>query len=871
MQKTAVVSQSKKTYTYEEAFKASLEYFGGNEFAASTFLNKYALKNENNELLEKTPDDMHWRIAKEFARIEKKKFKKPFSEEEIYSFIEGFRKIIPQGSPMYAIGNYQQFTSASNCYVVESPYDSYGGICKVDEEMAQISKRRGGVGLDVSNIRPAETITRNAARTSTGVIPFVCRFSNTIREVGQSGRRGAQMQTISIHHPEAVIPWDDEIDGVPFDVQVKNKDLGEYIVSSKYYNPNKVDFATCKYDPKKVTGANISIRLTDEFLNALENDEEFEQRWPIDSKKPQIRKKIKAKKIWDKIIYSAWRTAEPGLLFWDNMIRESPADCYGKFGFSSTSTNPCAELLLSPYDSCRLLLLNLIGFVRNAFTKDAYFDYKEFYKHVQIAQRLMDDLVDLELEYIKRILDKIYSDPEPADIKAREIELWKKILVACEQGRRTGTGVTAVGDTLAALGVPYGSEEGIKIISSIYQTLKFGAYRCSVDMAKELGAFPVWDHDLEKYNPFLNRIAKEKIKIGEETIDGVDIWKDMKKHGRRNIALLTTAPAGTVSCVARNVNSFGTSSGIEPQYSDKPYIRNKKINPGDKNSRTDFIDQNGDHWQKYTMQPSFVEDWMKLTGETDPTKSPWHNNCAEDINWELRVRLQAAANRHVDHSISSTVNLPESATLEDVAKIYTTAWKSGCKGITVYRDKCRTGVLVKDDASKKNATQREAAKRPTTLPCDVYHIKVRGDDFFVLVGMLNNFPYEVFAGKNGMIANVHKGHITKNSRGNYSVLFEDGSVIGNVCDLITDEQAAIARLVSLSLRHGTDIKYVVEQIEKVPGDMNNLAKGIARALKKYIKDGTSVTGFSCPNCQSVEVVRQEGCRLCRSCGWSGCS
>jgi len=1226
-----------EVYTHEEAVSSSVKYFEGNELAANVFVSKYALRNEKNEIVEKTPEQMHRRIARELARIEAKKFKNPYTEEQIFSYLDKFGKIIPQGSPLYAIGNPYQVVSASNCFVVASPLDSYGGICKTDEELAQISKRRGGVGLDISNIRPAKVLTKNAARTSTGIIPFMSRFSNTIREVGQEGRRGAEMLSCSIHHTESVIPWDNAVDGEPYDIEINNEEYGSFKISSKFYNPKRLDFATAKYDRTKVTGANISLRLTDEFLNAVENDELYEQRWPVDPKDKVLSKKVRAKDIWDKIIYSAWRVAEPGLLFWDRIIDESPADCYSDFGFKTESTNPCvtantwiltkngpvqvsdligtefvaivdgqefpsdgrgfwetgnketfelttssglkvectdnheiqivthdnrkrtlswkplrdikigdkiaihdhgnyewksygsyeegyllgsltgdgcvcedtaylsfwgsnkaemlsyvsdmlkkvckvrsdvgsasefghtatkldsirlkavalkemandydlfgsknigskiekassdfytgflrgwfdadgtvlvnaakqrncvrlcsvnlsnlysaqrmlarmgiiskvypnrreagarlmpdgkggqkeyncqaahelcisksniarfearigfadpakskklakllsgyrtrglyqenfysevvtvskkevqkvydchipvahrfdangivvhncAELPLCPGDSCRLLVLNLIAFVRNAFTDKAYFDYVSFHEYTKIAQRLMDDIVDIEEECIDRIINKVNNDPEPAEIKAREINLWKQIKEMCLKGRRTGTGVTAVGDTLAALNIAYGTNEGIKTIANIYKTLKFGAYESSVEMAQEIGAFPVWDYNLEKNNPFLNRIADEEVELNDgRVLSGKSLFAKMKKHGRRNIALLTTAPVGSISILARNINSFGTSSGIEPQYSDKPYTRKRKVNPTDEGVRIDEVDKNGDSWQHYDIYPTFVTEWMKLTGNTNPDDSPWHNNCAEDINWEKRVILQAEAGKHVDHSISSTVNLPENVSVEEVAKIYTTAWKAGCKGITVYRDKCRTGVLVKKETG---LSRNNAPKRPQVLECDIHHTKSRGEDFFVLVGLLGGQPYELFAGRNGCISHSKKGKLTKHKRGQYTLTAEDGSVVENVCDLLTDEQAVITRMISLSLRHGSDTPFVVDQLEKSPGDMTNFGKALARVLKKYIKDGTKVTGYTCLSCGSSNVIRQEGCASCKDCGSSKCS
>lgn len=868
-------------YTYEEALTASKEYFNGNELAAKVFLDKYALRDNDQNLVEKTPEQMHRRLASEFARIESKKFKNPLSEEAIYGYFERFGKIIPQGSPMYGIGNKFQTISLSNCFVVEPPVDSYAGILKTDEELAQISKRRGGNGTDMENLRPAGTLTHNAARTATGTVPFCGRYSNTIREVGQNGRRGALMLTQSIHHPESVIPWDDAVDGDAYDVEINDKDLGHFKISSRFYNPNKPDFCTMKFDRTKVTGANVSLRVTDEFLEAVERGEKYEQRWPcVKGEKPPIfSQMVDANTVWDKIINSAWQTAEPGVLFWDNIIRESIADCYAKFGFKTVSTNPCGEIPLSAYDSCRLLLLNLFGFIVNPFTKDAYFDFEAFYEAAKIAQRLMDDLVDMEEECILAILAKVAKDPESEEIKIREIALWKSILNACKNGRRTGTGITALGDAIAAIGIGYGSEEGVAMTDRIYKTLKFACYASSVEMAKELGTFPVWNHDLEKDNPFINRFKDEVCDLSpsnSETptyiITGEWLWEEMKKHGRRNIALMTTAPAGSVSLVAKLTNYYGSSSGIEPEFDITPFTRKKKGNPGDKNFRSDSVDQNGDHWMHFTVACSALQDWMEVTGETDHTKSPWYGHCATDLDWAIRVKLQATAQKHVDHSISSTVNLPNNVTVGKVKEIYNTAWKSGCKGITVYRDGCRTGVLVKEDRSKK-INKTNAPERPDTLACDVHHIKVKGEEYFVLVGLITpEEPYEVFAGKNGTIAkSVKTGTLTKKARGKYRAVFDDETEFESVADHITDEEEAVTRMVSTSLRHGADIMFVVDQLEKTKGHLLGFSKAMARALKKYIPDGAAMSGEACASCGLQTLVRAEGCVSCKNCGWTKCS
>jgi len=812
------------TYSYNEAFQASVDYFSGDELAAKVFVDKYALRNEEQEFLELTPTDMHWRIAKELHRIEEKKFKKPLSLDEIFSYLDRFKRLVPQGGPMSGIGNPYQCMTLSNCYVIgtDPACDSYGGICRVDEQLVQISKRRGGVGLDISHIRPAGSATKNAARTSTGIVPFMERYSNSIREVGQSGRRGALLISLSVHHPEVI------------------------------------DFATVKHDLTKVTGANISIKLTDEFLNAVENDEEYEQRWPVDSSEPKISKKVRARDVWDKIIASARNMAEPGLLFWDNIIRESPADSYAKFGFRTISTNPCSELTLSILDSCRLFLANLFGYVIHPFTKDAYFDFDLFYKEAQILQRFMDDMIDLEIECIDKIIKKIKTDPEPDDVKRSELDLWKQIRKACTDGRRTGSGITALADTMAACGIKYGSDESIEFTGKVYKTLKLGCYRSSVDMAKELGAFPVWDYELEKDCAFLKRIEEEDPQL----------YKDMKKYGRRNIALLTTPPAGSVSIETQ------TSSGIEPVFM-LSYTRRKKGNPNDKNVRVDFVDQNGDCWQEFEVYHPKLKMWMEITGKKDLEKSPYYGCCAEEINWVQRVKLQAAAQKHVDHSISSTINLPEDVTTEQVAEIYTAAWKSGCKGITVYRKNCRTGVLVDKNSLNKRGEKIQkttAPSRPKLLPADVHHIKVKGEEYFVLVGMLNHEPYEIFSGKNGFIGkNVTGGTLLKVKRGHYRLEAEDDNVImDDISNYCTDEEEALTRLASISLRHGADVNFIVHQLEKVKGDMYGFAKSMVRVLKKYIKDGEKVAGEKCGSCSAESLQRREGCVICMNCGWSKC-
>jgi ribonucleoside-diphosphate reductase alpha chain len=838
-------------YKYNDALKASKTYFGGEDLPARVFLDKYALRNTDNELLECVPTQMHERIAKEFHRIEKIKFKNPMSYEEILGYINDFGSIIPQGGPMFGIGNKYQFATLSNCYVLDTPEDSYGGILHTDQQLVQIAKRRGGNGLDLSNLRPVQSATKNSSRTSTGIVPFAKRYSNSTREVGQGGRRGALMITLSVHHPQIL------------------------------------DFVTMKHDLTQVTGANISVKLSDEFLEALENNEDFELRWPVSKEKgdgeegyyydgqyndkPKISIKTSAAKVWDAIIHSAWLTAEPGILFWDSILKESPADCYASLGFRTVSTNPCGEIPLCVLDSCRLLVVNLLKCVRNPFTKDAYFDYELLYKLAQVAQRFMDNIIDLELECIDRIIKKINNDPEPDYIKAPELATWKRIREKCKKGRRTGTGITALADAMAAVNVKYGSEESVVFTDKVYQTLKLGCYRSSVDMAKELGPFPIWDKALEKHNPFLLRIKSED----------AELYADMQKYGRRNIALLTTAPTGSTSLVTqvfkdKEIRLYGTSSGIEPCYK-MLHKRRKKINPSEENIgsiQVAFTDENGDKWEEFIVYHPAIKYWMKVTGAEDATESPYAGACAEDIDWTMRVKIQAAAQRHIDHSISSTVNLPNNVTVDEVKKIYVAAWKAGCKGMTVYRDGCRSGILVEakqNESIKKN----DAVKRPRKLFCELHKISVSHKRYMIIVGLMNREPYEVFVlpmDKLDKETFIESGFLHKVKRGHYSLVSDKGNIIyDNVADYCSDEQESLARLTSASLRHGVRVNFVVEQLERTKGNILSFSKAVARALKKYIPDGTKVTGDECPSCKSDNLVRSEGCKICKDCSWSACS
>lgn len=1192
-------------YSYEQAEKLSSEYYNGNKLCVSTFLNKYALRDNEENLIEGSPDQMHRRLAKEFARIEKKKFKNPLPEDFIYALFEKFNCLIPQGSPMYGIGNYYKFITLSNCYVLESPHDSYSGIMKVDEDLVNISKRRGGVGICLDTLRPSGSPTHNSSRRSTGIPAFAERYSNSIREVGQDGRRGALMLCLNIHHPDSVKLLEGEPEPIVINEGMEAQGIAPIHTTTDVYNPHNIDFCSMKLDRTKCTGANISLFLTNEFLEAVRNDTDYEQRWPLTGE-PKVRKMVNARKVWKKIIKCAWLSAEPGLLFLNNFLM-GPADCYtlykvlatnpcqpkwasvltkkglstigqikvgdeiwsetgwtkvvnkwstgkkrvfayrttfGTFygtenhklvssghkieakdaesidilrgvvptedwfdnqtvmdglvigdgsvhkasndlvilhigeddfdyfnnaikdkiickrdgisptaweivttikhsemaltyerkiptrflnsgpteirsflrglysangsicggritlksasfdiieqvqlmlssigiasyyttnkkhivqfengeyeskesydlnitrdkdkfakliGFiqeykneklskllNKTSSKPeitskdicevteisyeevfditvdnephtywtgglnvsnCAEIGMCANDSCRLLLLNLLKFVKNPFTPEAYFDYKAFYEMAQIAQRLMDDLVDLEAECIERIIQKIKDDPEPEEVKQRELDLWNKILYFNNNGRRTGTGLTALGDTLAFLGIKYGSEESIVETEKIYKTLKFGCYRSSVDMAKELGPFTDYDASVEKDCDFLNRIKDEILDISIPGVNhcvvlGSSLFADMKKYGRRNIACTTTPPAGTTSLHASytletdlELNAalltiFGTSSGIEPAYM-MAHWRNKKVNPHDEGVKVDFVDAKGDSWQKFKVYHEPIKLWMLVTGETDENKSPWAGACANDISWTQRVKLQAAAQKHVCHSISSTINLPNNVTEEEVAEIYLRAWEDDVKGITIYRDGCRTGILTA--IKSETVAKHDAPKRPQSLDCDIHYTRVGSNSYAVVVGTLEGEPYEIFVVNSNKLINEKdrpkSGKIKRHKRGVYELLSPEGETLDeNIAETVSDNEEAIARLISSNLRHGCDIKFLTHQLEKTHGDLFSFSKAIARVLKKYIKDGESVTGEECKECGG-KLIRQSGCIQCSNCGWSKC-
>ena len=822
-----------------EAYEKSLEYFSGDELAANVFSGKYALPDGKGGVLELTPKAMHRRLAREFARAESN-HPNPMSEDEIYELLCDWY-IVPQGSPLSGIGNMLQVQSLSNCFVVAPPEDSYGGILFTDQEQVQIMKRRGGVGFDVSKIRPKGQTTANAARTTDGLAIFMERFSNSCREVAQGGRRGALMITIDCRHPEIET------------------------------------FIDIKRDRKKVTGANISIRFNDDFMRCVENDESYDLRWPVEAEVSDaiVVKQVRARDVWEKFVDAAHECAEPGALFWDR-ITAGPADCYSDVGYRTSATNPCAEIPLSPYDSCRLMVNNLIKYVLNPYTENAVFDFETFDRNVMKAQRLMDDLIDLEIEAIDRILEKIFADPETDSIKQIEINLWNKIREATLGGRRTGLGPTAVGDALAALGLKYGSDESIEMTERIYRAHAIAAYKSSIIMAKERGAFPVYDASFEEGNEYLDRINAEL----------PDEINDMRlKYGRRNIALLTTAPVGSVSCLTQ------TTSGIEPPYL-LSYKRRKKIVEHDADTRVDFVDDMGDKWQEFTVYHHGVKDWMKATGKTEIDEScPYSGATSTEIDWVQSVKIQAAAQKWVCHGISKTCNLPKDVSKETVDRVYMEAWKSGCKGFTVYRDGSRDGVLVSTEESEPKPTSREnikfkthsAPKRPDVLNCEIHHATIKGEKWTILVGLLDGRPYEVLGGlaefveiptkySTGWIKKRHRK--TRNSI--YDLVFgENGDevTVKNVVQVFDNPNyAGFTRMISLALRHGAPMNYIVEQLQKDrEQDLFSFAKVISRVLKRYIQDGTEPGGGkTCPECGEDALSYQEGCVMCQSCGYGKC-
>ena len=844
----------RRTYSFDEAYQASKKYFNGDELAARVWVNKYALKDSFGNIYEASPEAMHHRLSHELARIEKK-YPNPVSEKEIFELLDRFRYIVPAGSPMTGIGNDFQVASLSNCFVIGLPgdSDSYGGIMKIDEEQVQLMKRRGGVGHDLSHLRPKGSPVNNSALTSTGIVPFMERYSNSTREVAQDGRRGALMLSISIKHPEAG------------------------------------DFIDAKLEEGKITGANISVKIDDEFMEAAVSGEKYRQQFPIDSKEPKVVQEIDAAELWKKIIHNAWKSAEPGVLFWSTILRESVPDCYASQGFRTVSTNPCGEIPLCPYDSCRLEAVNLFSYVENPFTPKAKFNFNLFKKHISLAQRLMDDIIDLECEKIALILKKINVDPQEVDTKRTERELWEKIEEMCHKGRRTGLGITAEGDMLAALGLRYGSDEAIELAVKVQQSLALSAYHSSVVMAKERGAFQVYDADKEKNNPFILRLKE---------VDG-QLYDDMVKFGRRNIACLTIAPTGTTSLMTQ------TTSGIEPVFK-AVYRRRRKVNPNDADSHVDFVDENGDSFEEYTVYHHKFIEWMKTNGydtnknytaeEIDElvAKSPYNHASANDVDWVAKVKMQGAIQKWVDHSISVTVNLPSDVPEEVVNKIYIEAWRSGCKGCTIYRDGCRSGVMV--DVKKKKETSMHPAPclppvvtevRPQSLDCDVVRFQNNKEKWVAFVGLLDGYPYEIFTGlqddDEGILLpkSVTKGKIIKqiNADGTkrYDFQFENKrgykTTVEGLSEKFNKEYWNYAKLISSVLRYRMPVERVIKlvgQLQLGDENINNWKNGVERALKKYVKDGTTAAGLICPNCGQESLVYQEGCLICKNCGTSRC-
>lgn len=842
--KNKVEKQMEKiTYSHDEAIEASIKYFKGDELAARVWANKYALKDSYGNLFEKTPDDMHHRIAREIHRIEMK-YQNPLPEELIYNVLKDFRYIVPQGGPMTGIGNNYQIASLSNCFVIgnDGSSDSYGGIMKIDQEQVQLMKRRGGVGHDLSHIRPKGTPVLNSALTSTGVVPFMERYSNSTREVAQDGRRGALMLSISIKHP----------------------DSGKFI--------------DAKMESGKVTGANVSVKLTDDFMRAVESKGKFTQQYPIKSDNPKFVKEIDAQQLWNKIIHNAWKSAEPGVLFWDTIIRESVPDCYADMGYATVSTNPCGEIPLCPYDSCRLLAINLFSYVVDPFTKDASFNFELYKEHVGLAQRMMDDIIDLELEKIDSIIAKIDADPESEELKLVEKNLWKNIRKKSEEGRRTGIGITAEGDMLAGLGLRYGSEEATNFSVDVHKTLALEAYKSSTYLAKERGAFSIYDAEREKNNPFILRMKEA---------DPV-MYNNMVRFGRRNIALLTIAPTGTTSLMTQ------TTSGIEPVFS-VFYKRRRKVNPNDKDVKITFKDEVGDSWEEFNVFHHKFVDWLKLNNydpdavigmndeeiEAIIARSPYFKATANDVDWIAKVRMQGAIQKWVDHSISVTINLPADVKEELVSELYLTAWKSGCKGTTVYRDGSRSGVLI----AGKTEIKPERPKRPKVLDCDVIRFNFDEEKWIAFVGLKDGKPYEIFTGLADeevfpIPKSIVKGKIIKvkpdAGKSRYDFQFTDRygykKTIEGLSHIFNPEFWNYAKLISGVLRHEMPIADVVTLVQSLNLDsetINNWKNGVERALKKYIPNGTKAKG-KCGECGSDNLVYEEGCLICKDCGSSKC-
>ena len=845
----------KKTYSYDEAYDASLEYFKGDELAARVWVNKYAVKDSFGNIYEKSPEDMHWRIANEVARVEAK-YPNALSSQELFDLLDHFKYIVPQGSPMTGIGNDYQIASLSNCFVIglDGSADSYGAIIRIDEEQVQLMKRRGGVGHDLSHIRPKGSPVKNSALTSTGLVPFMERYSNSTREVAQDGRRGALMLSVSIKHPDSE------------------------------------SFIDAKMTEGKVTGANVSVKLDDEFMQAAVEGKPYTQQYPIDSPNPMVSKEIDASALWRKIVHNAWKSAEPGVLFWDTIIRESVPDCYADLGFRTVSTNPCGEIPLCPYDSCRLLAINLYSYVVNPFTPEAYFDFDLFKKHISLAQRIMDDIIDLELEKIERILEKIDSDPESMEVKGSERHLWEKIYHKSGLGRRTGVGITAEGDMLAAMGLRYGTEEATEFSEKVHKTIALEAYRSSVNMAKERGAFEIYDAEREKNNPFINRLKEAD----------PELYEEMKKYGRRNIACLTIAPTGTTSLMTQ------TTSGIEPVFM-PVYKRRRKVNPNDANVHVDFVDETGDAFEEYVVFHHKFLTWMKINGY-DPDKrytqeeidelvekSPYYKATSNDVDWLMKVKMQGRSQKWVDHSISVTINLPNNVSEDLVNQLYVEAWRSGCKGCTVYRDGSRAGVLISTKKKDKKEEEEECRckppqvveVRPKVLEADVVRFQNNKEKWVAFVGLLDGRPYEIFTGlqddEEGIVLpkSVTSGRIIKSydedGTKHYDFQFENKRgykmTIEGLSEKFNKEYWNYAKLISGVLRWRMPIEQVIKLVGSLQLDSENIntwKNGVERALKKYVQDGTEAKGVKCPNCGHETLVYQEGCLICKTCGSSRC-
>lgn len=842
-------ADSPQKVDYNRAVAESKAYFGGDDLAATVWVSKYALKDSFGNIYEKTPREMHERIAAEIARIESR-YPAPLTKEEVFELLDHFRYVIPQGGPMTGIGNNFQVASLSNCFVIghKNPADSYGGIFRMDEEQVQLMKRRGGVGHDLSHIRPTGSPVLNSALTSTGIVPFMERYSNSTREVAQDGRRGALMLTLSIKHPDAE------------------------------------RFIDAKVDTGKVTGANVSIKIDDEFMRAALAGKTYHQQFPIRSDKPRYAQDIDARKLWEKIIHNAWKSAEPGVLFWDTIIRESVPDCYAEEGFVTVSTNPCGEIPLCPYDSCRLLALNLFSYVDDPFTPGAKFNFDKFRTHVDKAMRMMDDIIDLELEKVELIIEKIAADPEDEDVRRVELELWKKIRDMARKGRRTGLGITAEGDMLAALGLRYGSDEAIAFAVEVQKALALAAYGASVKMAAERGAFPVYDAEKERENPMIARIREADPALYEE----------MVRVGRRNIAMLTIAPTGTTSLMSQ------TTSGIEPVFR-TVYKRRRKINPSDKDTHVDYQDETGEKFQEYNVYHHNFVRWLEANGydtqrlatvsdaelERWVAASPYYKATANDIDWVAKVKMQGAIQKWVDHSISVTVNLPNNVSEALVAEVYRTAWECGCKGVTVYRDGCRDGVLLDKNSKKQRCEEHpgQAPKRPRSIPADIVRFKNGSEDWIAFVGLQDGRPYEVFTGKieedamyippkikKGFIIKVREEDGTKRYDFQYTDRYGYTNTIGGISRLFNEEFWNYAKLISGVLRHGMPIEKTVSLIESLHLDsesINTWKTGVCRALKQYIVDGTKSKG-KCPSCGQENMAYQNGCLTCMSCGYSKC-